>query len=164
MSLEQSIQNLADAINRLANMAGAGAAVTALSTVAKIEADRETPAAEQPAKRGPGRPRKSESSAPADASFAASEQAEAEVAAPAAAVAPPAAPAAAPSRPASPMAAKSVSKDEVAKALIAVVQSGPEGRAKCSELCRKHGAPNLSGIAPTSYAALLADAQAAIGE
>jgi len=158
MSLEQSIQNLADAINRLANMTGASAAVGALAAVA-TSGDASTDTAE-PQKRGRGRPPKAtstESSAPAASSVASEPAGEAEVAAPAAAVAPSAAPAAA-----SPMDAPVVKKEDVQREFIKLAGHSPEGRAECVALCQKYGAKNVSSVPPTSYAALLADTRASL--
>lgn len=164
MSLEQSIQNLADAVNALVGVVRASN-----GEAAPVAAGNES------APRGRGRPRKEpaqpESSAPltdptsraASASSpasAAEPSGEAEVAAPAAAAAPSAAPAAA----SSPLAATAVTKEDIQKVLMAVAATGPSGRTKCVALCAKYGAKNISSMAPTHYAALLVDAQAALAE
>lgn len=139
MSLEQSIQNLADAINALAkatqhsgSMTGAAGAITALAAAASAPDD------DQP-KRGRGRPRKVEPTATSD-EFPAEVEA-------------PVAPAPAPVAPAS----ATVDAAMLRPVLIEVVKV--HGRDKCGELCRKYGGPNLSALDPKVYPALYAEAK-----
>lgn len=151
MSLEQSIQNLADAILVLAN-GRIGISDTKTTDV--------QPEGEQP-KRGRGRPPKNptEPSVPADAAVASTPAGEAEVAAPVAPANPSGAPAAA-----SPMDAPNVSKEDVLAVVMKIAKLGQDGRNQCVALCAKYGAKNISGVAPTSYPALLADAQATLAK
>lgn len=55
-------------------------------------------------------------------------------------------------------AAPGLEKKDVQKLLIAVVQK--HGVAACSEICMKHGGPNLSALDPSTYPSVVADAQA----
>lgn len=71
------------------------------------------------------------------------------------------APAAAPTAPTAPAAAPAgVTQAEARKILQAVVAK--LGRDKCSEICIKHGAPNLGAIKAENLPALVKDAQAAL--
>lgn len=126
--------------------------------------------AEVEKRRGPGRPRKTpESSAPvADAPAAAITPAvtpeppapqQAEVAAPASPATSPAEPVAAPLSD-----APAITKEGLQTVLVAIAQSGPEGRNKVSALCQKYGAKNLSAIAPTNYHALYSEARLLLAE
>lgn len=142
MTLETSIQNLADAINNLAEatrfaggMTGASGAITALAAAAKSDTA-------EPAKRR-GRPPKAETPEVI-------ESPEVPVA-----IEPEPAPVAPP-----PAAAPAIAKADVQKLLIEVVQR--VGRDKCGELCRAHGGPNLSALDPSVYPALVADARKAL--
>lgn len=146
MSLEIAIQNLADAIN---NLAASAAGNPPLAKV--LEA---VPTADAPRPRG--RPRKAEAEveAPVAPAEAAAKVAERIAAVSAEAVAP--TPVAVPTPPAAP----SITKADVQKLLIAVVQK--HGRDECGKLCQKHGGPNLSALDPSVYPALAADAQAVL--
>jgi hypothetical protein len=133
MSLETAIQNLADAITTLAAGTYRGAVA--------LEAEPTKPR---------GRPRKVEPEAapapeveaPSPVYAAAAKVAERIAAVSAEATAP------------------AVTKADVQKLLIAVVQK--HGRDECGKLCQKHGGPNLSALDPSVYPALLADAQAVL--
>lgn len=145
MSLEQSIQNLADAINALArsNTVAAVRAEVAMQDVATPDV--------APAKRGPGRPKKETTeSAPVDAPPPQS----------AAVVVPAGAPASA-TEPVAPAGAAPVTKSDVQKALIAVVQK--VSKEACISLCERFGASNLSGIDADVYPELLAAANELLG-
>lgn len=60
--------------------------------------------------------------------------------------------------PAAAPAGAAIEKKDVQKLLIAVVQK--HGVAACSEICMKHGGPNLSALDPSTYPSVVADAQA----
>ena len=139
MSLEQSIQNLADAILTLAASGYRGAIALEAQT------DAVTVGADKP-KRGPGRPPKNPEPAAPDAAPAADARIEVAAVQPVA--------------PAPAAAASTVSKSDVQTVLIQVVQR--ISKAACTELCLKYGAPNISALDPAVYPALLADAKAAL--
>jgi hypothetical protein len=61
-------------------------------------------------------------------------------------------------KPAAAPAGAAIEKKDVQKLLIAVVQK--HGVAACSEICMKHGGPNLSALDPSTYPSVVADAQA----
>lgn len=125
--------------------------------------------AEVEKRRGPGRPRKNpESSAPVatpepaavrDSSEPADAPQQAEVAAPASPATSPAEPVAAPLSD-----APAVTKEALQTVLVAIAQSGPDGRVKVSALCQKYGAKNLSAIQPTNYHALYSEARLLLAE
>jgi hypothetical protein len=131
MTLETAIQNLADAINRLAGV--------------QFEAREAADAmgAQMSSAKPRGRPRKVETEAPAP-----------EVEAPTMAAA--AAKVAERIAAVSAETAPTVAKADVQKVLIAVVQK--HGRDECGKLCQAHGGPNLSALDPSVYPALLKDA------
>ena len=136
MTLETSIQNLADAINNLASTLAANPPLPRnLETTP-------TSAAIEPAKRR-GRPPKAETPEVIE-----SPEVPAAVEPEPAPVAPP------------PATAPAIAKADVQKLLIEVVQR--VGRDKCGELCRAHGGPNLSALDPSAYPALVADARKAL--
>jgi hypothetical protein len=137
MSLEQSIQNLADAINTLA----AGAYRTAIAAEATSD--------DKPKR---GRPAKvTEPEAPAP-------DAAAKVAARIAAVSAEAPTPATPSKQAEAAAdAKPLSKADVQPVLIEVVKKF--GKEACGAICQAHGGPNLSALDPSTYASVLAAAR-----
>ena len=111
-----------------------------------------------PEKRGPGRPRKSTES-PAPAAQVVSQPAIVDEAGPEAQVVAHevvAAPVAAP------LDAPAVTKEDLQKVLVAIAQSGQDGRGKVSGLCQKYGAKNLSAIAPANYAALMTESRAVL--
>jgi len=151
MTLETAIQNLADAINSLAN---AGRATTPAHIALKSQV--ETPA--EPAKRGPGRPRKAEAEADADAETPEPASApEAPVAPPEPAPPPKRAATAAAGMDATEAPVEAPDKNQVRAVLIEVVKR--IDKETCAGLCERYGAPMLSGIDPSNYAALMADAQ-----
>ena len=134
MSIEVAIQNLADAINRLVD---AGTMQTGGRAT-------EPPATEPPeqTKRGRGRPPK----AKPDVANVEEFPAEAKAAEPA------------PKQ----SSGEGVTIDAVRTILVEVVKK--LGRDACGDLCRKHGAPNLSGLSPEVYAGIIEDAKSLLAE
>ena len=143
MSLETAIEKLAESIGALAYAIQFGRTDSPLAAPADAPKPR-------------GRPRKVEAEveAPVAPAEAAAKVAERIAAVSAEALAP--APVAVPTPPAAP----SITKADVQKLLIAVVQK--HGRDECGKLCQKHGGPNLSALDPSVYPALAADAQAVL--
>lgn len=135
MTLETSIQNLADAINNLASTLAANPPLPQ-----NLEA---TPTSAAVATRRRGRPPKAET-----VEVIESPEVPAAIEPEPAPVAPP------------PATAPAIAKADVQKLLIEVVQR--VGRDKCGELCRAHGGPNLSALDPSVYPALVADARKAL--
>jgi hypothetical protein len=138
MSLEQSIQNLADAINNLANSKGANGV------------SPEAPAADKPKR---GRPAKVEVEAPE----APAEDAAAKVAARIAAVSAEAPTPVTPAKAEAPAPAATLTKADVQPVLIEVVKRF--GKDACGAICQANGGPNLSSLDPSTYPAVLAAAQ-----
>lgn len=125
MSLEQSIQNLADAINKL------------VAAQSPPEAADPAEPAPTPARRGrpAGSANKPKDEAP---------------------------PPAAPVKPAAAAAVAGLTSADVRKSLIQVVTK--IGKEACTALCEKHGAPNLSGLDPSVYDAIVAEATQMLAE
>lgn len=140
MTLETSIQNLADAINNLASTLAANPPLPQ-----NLEA---TPTPAAVATRRRGRPPKAETASETVEVIESPDVPDLveETPPPAPAPTPPPAPA--------------IAKADVQKLLIEVVQK--VGRDKCGELCRAHGGPNLSALDPSVYPALVADARKAL--
>jgi hypothetical protein len=148
------------------NPAELPAAVLALAATYGAAPSVSSDAAEQPAKRGRKTKETPEApTAPAEVTTpaAAAEVVAARIAAVSAETAPtPPQTAPAASTPAvAPTAA--VDKKALTDALVAVVQKhGAHGRDIVGAICRAHGAPNLSALAPATYEACFADAQKAL--
>lgn len=141
MSLEQSIQNLADAIRYHADTLSAVSNIPLGPRVVSTDAPTETAPA---AKRGRPAKDKTPESAPTEAPPP-----------------PPAAvvtPAATPAPVAGPVVAAEVALDKatVSAVLIKVVQA--LGKEACTNLCLKYGAKNLTGVAEENWPKLLQDA------
>lgn len=155
MSLEASIQNLADAINSLAK-----AIHYAEPLAVPLPGTRDptvlTPE-EAPKRRGrpPGSSKKAEPATSEEFTDITPQPADAVAEAKAAVAARIAAVSAEATKPAAKVA--EVSKQEVQLALIEVVKK--HGRDACGQLCRNHGGPNLSALDPSVYPALLSEAQ-----